>query len=131
MSLKILHYSNFQSIITNIPKIIKQAKQNKNTRARHITWQGKILNATNMLLHKLCLLELQTKRISKRYQEYLKKLNLSLTSGYSLISKISISLILDLPYISRTSELIMKKSLQMKTPINLRHVLLPYVNLNH
>lgn len=84
-------------------------------------------NATNTPLHKPSLLNLQTKSNSKSYQEYL-KLNLSLNSGDSLISKMGILSILDLSYISRAKELMHVKVLTIKATMNLRHIiLLPYV----
>lgn len=78
-----------------------------------------------MPLHQLRLPELPTERIPKGYQEYLKKLNLSLISENSLISKISISPIHDLSCISRAYQLIkhVKVLTNKRALINLRHIL--------
>lgn len=69
------------------------------------------------------------KKLKGEYQDYLKKLNLSLIWGDSLSSKISISPILDPSYISRANKLILQKSLQIKAPINLRHMFFKLIKI--
>ena len=129
----LFQFISSNALITNTPKIINKQKQNYQGSPDYMAKEIKT-NATSTPLHKPSLLSLQTKSNSKSYQEYL-KLNLSLNSGDSLISKMGILSILDLSYISRAKELMHVKVLTIKATMNLRHIiLLPYVlevNSNH